>query len=150
MTTQDSRVTKSSRGHKTGKYEESSQPEYYAEEYEEDQTHLNEISTLKFAKGIKTESVGSPCNVVMVAEKPSIALSIAEALSRGGFTKKIGAARSIPIYVYNGTFKGRSAHFKVTSVAGHVYNRDFPLNFQDRRTDPVVLFDAPTIRNVDK
>ena len=38
----------------------------------------------------------------------------------------------------------------MTSVAGHVYNRDFPPAFQDRRSDPLKLFDAPTVRNLDK
>jgi DNA topoisomerase-3 len=61
----------------------------------------------------------------MVAEKPSIALSIAEALSHN-ISKKSGPAKSIPIYTFRGTFMGMSANFKVTSVAGHVYNRDFP------------------------
>lgn len=43
---------------------------------------------------------------MMVAEKPSIALSIADALSNGSFNKKESIARSIPLYVYNGKFKG--------------------------------------------
>lgn len=41
------------------------------------------------------------------------------------------------------------ATFRVTSVAGHVYNRDFPLDYQDRRRDPLALFDAPTVRRLD-
>ena len=35
-------------------------------------------------------------------------------------------------------------------MAGHVYNRDFPKEFDDRRSDPLKLFDAPTIRKLDK
>jgi len=66
---------------------------------------------------------------MMVAEKPSIALSIAEALSGGKFSKKSGYSKSLPIYVFSGHFKGHRANFKVTSVAGHVYNRDFPTQF---------------------
>jgi DNA topoisomerase III len=42
------------------------------------------------------------------------------------------------------------AYFKVTSVAGHVYNRDFPMEFQDRRSDSLKLFDAPTVRKLDR
>ena len=82
-----------------------------------------------FAMGPKTESVKNPAQVVMVAEKPSIALSIAQALSGGKFEKRTSVARSCPIYVYNGTFKGHKATFKVTSVAGHVFSRDFPTKF---------------------
>jgi DNA topoisomerase III len=39
---------------------------------------------------------------------------------------------------------------RVTSVAGHVYNRDFPMEFQDRRSDSLKLFDAPTVRKLDR
>lgn len=67
----------------------------------------------------------------MVAEKPSIALSITEALSGGKYTKGMGLARSLPVYFFNGIFKGHQAAFKVTSVAGHVFNRDFPTQYQD-------------------
>lgn len=36
--------------------------------------------------------------------------------------------------------------FKVTSVAGHVYSRDFPKQYADwQRTDPMTLFDAETV-----
>lgn len=45
--------------------------------------------------------------VVMIAEKPSIALSIAEALSGGKFTKGSGLARSLPVYFFNAMFKGQ-------------------------------------------
>jgi DNA topoisomerase-3 len=71
--------------------------------------------------------------VVMIAEKPSIALSIAEALSGGKFTKGSGLARSLPVYFFNAMFKGQQASIKVTSVAGHVFNRDFPNTYQDWR-----------------
>ena len=35
-------------------------------------------------------------------------------------------------------------------MAGHVYNRDFQIEFQNRRSDPLKLFDAPTVRKLDK
>ena len=72
----------------------------------------------------------------MVAEKPSIALSITEALCGKNFSKKQGPAKGIPIYSFKGHFKGNSANFKVTSVAGHVYNRDFPSeNYRNNRNN---------------
>lgn len=43
-----------------------------------------------------------------------------------------------------------SIFIRVTSVAGHVYNRDFPMEFQDRRSDSLKLFDAPTVRKLDR
>lgn len=66
---------------------------------------------------------------MMVAEKPSIALSITEALAGKNFSKKSGPAKGIPIYTFKGHFKGNPATFKVTSVAGHIYNRDFPQQY---------------------
>lgn len=68
----------------------------------------------------------------MVAEKPSIALAIAEALSNGKFTKGSGLARSLPVYIFEAMFKGQKALIKVTSVAGHIFNRDFPATYQNR------------------
>lgn len=72
---------------------------------------INEISNLKYAQGDRTEQVNSPCTIMMVAEKPSIALSISEALSNN-FEKKIGLSKGIPIYTFNGKFKGMPANFK--------------------------------------
>jgi len=79
---------------------------------DEDQIMINEISNLNYAKGGYSEHVGSPCNVMMVAEKPSIALSITEALSNNNFVKRAGLAKSIPIYTFNGKFQGMQASFK--------------------------------------
>ena len=89
----------------------------------------NQISQKNYAMGFKTESIKSPCIVVMVAEKPSIAQSICKALSGGKYTVESGPARMCPIYVYSGFFKGNRATFKVTSVAGHVFNRDFSTGY---------------------
>jgi hypothetical protein len=72
---------------------------------------VNEISNLKYAQGLRTEQVNSPCSVMMVAEKPSIALSITEALS-SNFSKLAGLSRGIPIYKFSGKFQGMSAHFR--------------------------------------
>lgn len=100
--------------------------------------------------GPQTDHIKSPCTVMMVAEKPSIALSITEALCGKNFSKRSGPAKGIPIYTFKGHFKGHAANFKVTSVAGHLYNRDFPLEFQNRSKDPAILFDAPTIKSCDR
>lgn len=52
-----------------------------------DPRNNNQISTLNYAAGPRSEYVKKPCIVIMVAEKPSIALSITQALSGGKFTK---------------------------------------------------------------
>ena len=109
------------------KYEEETEEIFLAQaQGNPNAANNNQISKKSCAFGPKTESISNPCNVVMVAEKPSIALSITEALSGKRFSKKTGPARQCPIYVFSGFFKGHKATFKVTSVAGHVFNRDFP------------------------
>ncbi|CDW89802.1 dna topoisomerase 3-beta-1-like [Stylonychia lemnae] len=131
--------------------EHRSQKERYQQEEQDNsqnQVQLNEISNLNYAQGHRSEHVNSPCVVMMVAEKPSIALSISEALSNN-FVKKNGVAKQCPVYTFKGNFQGQQASFRVTSVAGHVYNRDFPLDYQDRRMDPKSLFEAPTVRRLD-
>jgi hypothetical protein len=72
---------------------------------------INEISNLKYAQGNRTEQVNSPSTIMMVAEKPSIALSITEALSNN-FDKKTGLSKGIPIYTFNAKFQGMPAYFK--------------------------------------
>lgn len=86
--------------------------------------------------------------VVMVAEKPSIARSVSEALTRN-FQQTQGRSKFCPVFCFPLNFMGQHAECRVTSVAGHVYNREFPEEFQDwRGVDPQQLFDVPTIRKV--
>ena len=59
----------------------------------------------------------------MIAEKPSIAKAIADALSQG--KAKIIKKTQTPLHSYYGYFKGKEALFRVTSVTGHLYKRDF-------------------------
>lgn len=69
-------------------------------------SNQNQISKLTYAMGPRNEQVKKQAIVVMIAEKPSIALSITEALSNGKYTKGNGLARSLPVYNFNGLFKG--------------------------------------------
>ncbi|KAK7280853.1 hypothetical protein RIF29_08385 [Crotalaria pallida] len=87
----------------------------------------------------------APPKVLMVAEKPSIALSIASVLSRGQmFTRK----GSTEVHEFEGMFRGSPAHFKVTSVIGHVFSVDFPAKYQDwSATNPFDLFQAQVLKN---
>lgn len=84
-------------------------------------------------------------SVLMVAEKPSIALSIANFLSHG----RMSSRRSyLEVHEFDGSFRGTSVRFKVTSVIGHVLSIDFPPKYQSwDTTDPFELFEAPTIKN---
>lgn len=85
--------------------------------------------------------------VLMVAEKPSIAQTLADALcTRGRANSRKGV--SLQVHEYEGEFYGQKAWFKVTSCAGHVYNIDFPPEFNAwDRTDPLTLYGARTVKN---
>ncbi|TXG72933.1 hypothetical protein EZV62_001512 [Acer yangbiense] len=95
--------------------------------------------------------------VLMVAEKPSIALSIATVLSGGQMSTRRG---STEVHEFDGKFLGSHVHYKVTSVTGHVFRSrrqraqfrvagsvDFPATYQDWAvTDPLDLFEAPIVK----
>ena len=66
---------------------------------------------------------GGPPLILMVAEKPSIAGSIASVLSGGQHQTRGG---KLPVHEFPGSFRGRECIFRVTSVTGHVYSMDFP------------------------
>lgn len=86
----------------------------------------------------------APPRVLMVAEKPSIAHSVASALSRGQMSTRRG---STEVHEFDGVFLGFNVQYKVTSVIGHVFGLDFPATYQDwKATDPLDLFEAPTVK----
>ena len=95
--------------------------------------------------------------VLMVAEKPSIAKAIADALSGPrGPRQRRGISRALPVYEFTtNQFKASPEQSEsrslitVTSVVGHV----FSLGFQDARTgsdrkniDPSEYFDMPVVK----
>ncbi|XP_074868851.1 DNA topoisomerase 3-beta-1 isoform X3 [Carettochelys insculpta] len=84
--------------------------------------------------------------VFMVAEKPSLAQSIAKILSRGNMSSHKGLNGACSVHEYTGSFVGQSAHFKMTSVCGHVMTLDFIGKYNNwDKVDPAELFSkAPT------
>jgi len=97
-----------------------------------------------------SRSSGAPV-VLMVAEKPSIAATIASALGGGAEASRGGISRNCPVFEFSGAFRGKPAQFRVTSVTGHVFSTDFPpeLNNWDA-TAPAALFDARTVKVEEK
>ena len=98
---------------------------------------------------------GSTITILHVAEKPSIASSVAKALSSRGAQnfndyKGIGT----PVHEFTSvnpafTFAPRAARtfHRVTSVTGHVYNVDFGAKYQSwDSVDPQELYSAPIVR----
>ncbi|EFJ52569.1 hypothetical protein VOLCADRAFT_79203 [Volvox carteri f. nagariensis] len=83
-------------------------------------------------------------SVFMVAEKPSLAQSIAQILSDGRLSSRRAA---LDVHEFEGRFRGQPARFKMTSVIGHVYSIDFTAAFNSwDKVDPAQLYDAPTVK----
>lgn len=84
----------------------------------------------------------------MVAEKPSLAESLAKILSNGRYKTRKGGNGACSIHEYHGPFLGyNDAFFKFTSVCGHVMSVDFPGKYNNwDKVEPVELFDAPIIK----
>lgn len=84
--------------------------------------------------------------VLMVAEKPSLAQSIAKILSRGNMSSHKGLNGACSVHKYTGTFAGQPVHFKMTSVCGHVMTLDFlgKYNKWDKVDPAELLSQAPT------
>ncbi|KAJ3659335.1 hypothetical protein Zmor_011025 [Zophobas morio] len=83
-------------------------------------------------------------SVLMVAEKPSLAASLASILSNGSNSTRKGSNGVCSVHEWNGTFQGTSARFKMTSVCGHVMGVDFISKYNNwDRVDPVELFSCP-------
>ena len=85
-------------------------------------------------------------NVLMIAEKPSIARAISEVLSGNKFKNhKMGRGKCL--LTFDGYFQGAKARFTVSAVAGHVYTSDF-LRQHNKwdAIDPVELYDVPIVK----
>jgi DNA topoisomerase IA len=123
------------------------QAQDYKDDFDDEEYLEMEDYEPVYEKENATYSSNEECIAVMIAEKPSIALSIAKALGGAKFTQRKGRSPICPVYQYRGKMMGHSnVLFKVTSVAGHVYSRDFPKQYADwQRTDPLDLFDAETV-----
>jgi DNA topoisomerase III len=90
--------------------------------------------------------------VLMVAEKPSIASTLAASLSQGAsVNKRKGVSPSSPVYEYSGEFRGHAARFRVTATIGHIYSLDFSSESSDwTKVKPSDLFEAPVVRMHDQ
>lgn len=81
----------------------------------------------------------------MVAEKPSLAQSLANILSDGRAKTKRGSNGACSLHHWNGYFKSEEVTFHMTSVCGHVMSLDFTGKYNNwDSVDPAELFSAPT------
>ena len=89
----------------------------------------------------------SEMTVLMVAEKPSLALAIATHLC-GGVEVHTRSNGATPVHEFPGRFRARACRFRVTAVKGHVYSLDFLPEFQSwEDCEPAELFDAGTLKS---
>lgn len=85
--------------------------------------------------------------VLMVAEKPSLAQSIAKFLSCGQMKSRKGFNGACSVHEFTGTFQGGAVKFKMTSVCGHVMTLDFQPKYNNwDAVNPVELFRAGTLK----
>ena len=101
----------------------------------------------KSKSGYRSQDItDSFVNVLMIAEKPSIARMISEVLSNGkAKEKKIGKGKTL--ITFDGYFKNARAKFTVSAVAGHVYTSDFLREHnQWDAVDAVDLYDVPIVK----
>ncbi|KAJ8263716.1 hypothetical protein COCON_G00161730 [Conger conger] len=84
--------------------------------------------------------------ILMVAEKPSLAQSIAKILSKGSCSSRKGLNGACSVHEYTASFRGQPCRFKMTSVCGHVLSLDFIGKYNNwDKVDPAELFsNAPT------
>ncbi|KAL3315335.1 DNA topoisomerase 3-beta-1 [Cichlidogyrus casuarinus] len=82
--------------------------------------------------------------VFMVAEKPSLAESIAKLLGKGNVSSRKGFNNACSLHEWNGNFMGQHVRFKMTSVCGHVMTTNFHSQYNNwDKHDPLELFLAP-------
>ena len=85
--------------------------------------------------------------VLMVAEKPSLAQSIAKFLSNGRMTSRKGSNGACSVHEFTGSFRKEQVKFKMTSVCGHVMTLDFHHKYNNwDAVDPQELFSAATLK----
>lgn len=85
--------------------------------------------------------------VLCVAEKPSIAKSIAQILSGGQYTTRPTTNKYIRNYDFD--YPQTNSVFVVTSVSGHLMEHDFDdVHRAWTSCDPFALFDAPIVNSV--
>ena len=88
--------------------------------------------------------------VLCVAEKPSLAVAIANYLSDGAHETRRGLATDVHEFANRPFDRHRSVSWVVTSTTGHVASVDFPERYQNwDAVDPGELFSAPTIKRAD-
>ena len=87
--------------------------------------------------------------VLNVAEKPSVAKSVAGILSRGSFRTREGRSRYNKIFEFDYAINGQPCRMMMTSVIGHLMELEFADRFRKWHScDPADLYQAPVMKHV--
>ncbi|KAJ1911822.1 DNA topoisomerase 3-alpha, partial [Tieghemiomyces parasiticus] len=87
--------------------------------------------------------------ILIVAEKPSQAREVSQALSHGSCRRRPGKSKTCPNFDFRYKFRNQDCEVTVTSVAGHLMNIDFGPEYKSwKAVDPVLLFEAPIVKGV--
>ncbi|XP_055539018.1 DNA topoisomerase 3-beta isoform X2 [Wyeomyia smithii] len=80
-------------------------------------------------------------SALLVAEKPSLAVSLALILSDGKYSTRRGLNNACSVHEWYGNFLGELTRFKMTSVCGHIMGLEFAGKFNSwDKVDPAELF----------
>ncbi|KAJ6810794.1 putative DNA topoisomerase 3-alpha isoform X1 [Iris pallida] len=94
----------------------------------------------------------APILVLNVAEKPSVAKSVSEILSRGGgggMRSREGRSRYNRVFEFDYSIGGRNCHMLFTSVTGHLMELEFDERYRKWHScDPAELYSAPVRKSV--
>ncbi|CAM9000781.1 unnamed protein product [Rhodiola kirilowii] len=93
---------------------------------------------------------GRPIRVLNVAEKPSVAKSVAGILSRNqGLRVREGRSRYNKIFEFSYVINGQPCEMMMTSVIGHLMELEFHDRYRKWHScDPADLYHAPVVKHV--
>ncbi|KAF4519848.1 hypothetical protein B566_EDAN017439 [Ephemera danica] len=87
-------------------------------------------------------------NILNVAEKNDAAKNIALIMSNGRSRMREGLSRFNKIYEFEHTFQGQKCNMTMTSVSGHLLQREFVAAYKYWNScNPVSLFEAPVVKS---
>ncbi|KAJ0981608.1 hypothetical protein J5N97_009863 [Dioscorea zingiberensis] len=125
--------------------------------HDSDSSHINPSNIVHRAHPISNPSPRGAMSarggtwVLNVAEKPSVAKSVAEILSRsgGGLRSREGRSRYNRVFEFDYSIRGQRCHMLMTSVTGHLMELEFEDRYRKWHScDPADLYHAPVRKHV--
>lgn len=92
-------------------------------------------------------AVQNEVNVLIVAQRPAMARTLANVLSKEKIIEFEGMFKACPVYCFESRFKDLIANVKITSVDNNMYNISFPQNLDQQAVDPKSLFVKETVKD---